>query len=358
MLFAIKQANRDVFEIQLPDGACLTEDLGNLLIDFVSVNSVNGARPRLSVQINKLGSFPPEACAVFDQPRTETLISRLEFVTSCSQTSRIIADALSRSGSSLPKAILFAKPRGANTVTGELFIEVDASIAHEINNPLAVVIGSTELLLDLLNDPNAERALILRNAQRVLRTSRQIAQIVRNVKELSNPSASKSVLHKDTDLGDLIRDALVGCHDDLAKAGVRYEINSPDPSTRIGITCSPIQIQQIITNLVNNAKDAIEHLPEKWICIRYERRGELACLTVSDSGPGIPAHLHDKIMQPLFTTKVPGKGTGLGLAICARIAAAHNGRVFVNWDAKNTEFCLELPCADMVAHGERGEISA
>lgn len=358
MLFAIKQANRDVFEIQLPDGACITEDLGNLLIDFVSVNSANGARPRLSVHINKLDSFSPEACAVFDQPRTERLISRLEFATSCPQTSRIIADALSRSGSSLPKAILFAKPRGVNTAKRERFIEVDASIAHEINNPLAVVIGSTELLLDLLNDPNAERALLLRNAQRVLRTSQQIAQIVRNVKELSSPSAAKNVLHKDTDFGDLIRDAIAACHDDLAKAGVRCEINAPDPSTRVSITCNPIQIQQIVTNLVSNAKDAIEHLPEKWICIRYERRGERTYLTVSDSGPGIPAHLHDKIMQPLFTTKAPGKGTGLGLAICARIAAAHNGRVFVNRDAKNTEFCLELPCTDMVVRGELGEVSA
>ncbi len=96
-------------------------------------------------------------------------------------------------------------------------------------------------------------------------------------------------------------------------------------------------------NLINNASDAIENLPEKWIEIACYNIDSFLYITITDSGTGIPKHIQEKMMNPFFTSKEIGKGTGLGLSISMGIIKDHHGELFYVTEAKNTQFCIKIP---------------
>jgi C4-dicarboxylate-specific signal transduction histidine kinase len=96
-------------------------------------------------------------------------------------------------------------------------------------------------------------------------------------------------------------------------------------------------------NLLNNALDATTSLETRWISITLERRDDSYCISVTDSGHGIPEQLITKIMNPFFTTKPPEKGTGLGLSISATIIREHGGTLTIDRECENTRFVISLP---------------
>ena len=95
-------------------------------------------------------------------------------------------------------------------------------------------------------------------------------------------------------------------------------------------------------NLITNSLDAIAPLKNKWVEIRAEASGDRIALRVTDSGSGIRPEVADKLMQPFFTTKEPGRGTGLGLSISKTIVEAHGGRLRYDERSPNTSFVVEL----------------
>jgi signal transduction histidine kinase len=104
-----------------------------------------------------------------------------------------------------------------------------------------------------------------------------------------------------------------------------------------------IQISQVILNLLNNAFDAIQDATDKWIKIQtYIEHGQVQ-IRVTDCGHGISNEVAKKIMQPFFTTKPIGKGTGLGLSISKGIVEAHQGKLTIDTESKNTCFVITLP---------------
>ncbi|MFZ4403828.1 MAG: sensor histidine kinase, partial [Pseudobdellovibrionaceae bacterium] len=101
---------------------------------------------------------------------------------------------------------------------------------------------------------------------------------------------------------------------------------------------------QVLLNLLNNAFDAVENEKERWVHLGFSALNENEFLLfVTDSGPGIPKEVADKIMQPFFTTKPVGKGTGLGLSISLGVINEHKGQFYINTANKNTQFVLRLP---------------
>jgi len=100
-----------------------------------------------------------------------------------------------------------------------------------------------------------------------------------------------------------------------------------------------------LLNLLNNAHDAIAHLPEKWVRVSVKALGDTVEIRVRDSGRGIPPDIAQKIFQPFFTTKEIGKGTGMGLSISLGIIKAHSGRLTLDESEPNTCFVLSLPLA-------------
>jgi signal transduction histidine kinase len=104
-----------------------------------------------------------------------------------------------------------------------------------------------------------------------------------------------------------------------------------------------VQIEQIFLNLLNNAFDAIEFLPEKWIEISVHDANNKLQVYVKDSGHGIPPEIAAKIMEPFYSTKDSGKGTGLGLALASGIAEKHGGSLTYVPKANHTTFLVEFP---------------
>lgn len=99
----------------------------------------------------------------------------------------------------------------------------------------------------------------------------------------------------------------------------------------------------MITNLINNAYDAVKMSQTKWIEVNIEESDNKLIINILDSGPGIDPKIVSKIMDPFFTTKDVGKGTGLGLSISASIIELHGGRLYLDPTSAYTHFKIELP---------------
>jgi len=214
-----------------------------------------------------------------------------------------------------------------------------SGVAHEINNPLAVISIGTEQLGKLIQEPNPDRALVLSTAAKVRHNVTRIERIIRGLRNLSrdgsnDPTSQKQVL-------GIIEESLDLCQSRFRAHGI--EIVVGDVADDLWIECRPPLLSQVFMNLMNNAYDAGERLPEKWVHIDVEDGGDTIALSVTDSGNGIPVELRDKILDPFFTTKEFGKGTGLGLSISKAIIESHGGSLRIDTECPNTRFVIELP---------------
>lgn len=214
--------------------------------------------------------------------------------------------------------------------------EMAAGMAHEINNPVAVIKLTSEQLEDVLNDETRDVGMCKEMVHTIQHTATRVGAIIRSLKSFARDGGSDPMVP--TPLHLIIDETLLICNEKLRKhkVDVQYEACPVD----LFLNCRSVQISQIVVNLIQNSIDAIEHLPEKWIAINYTDTAEEFVLTVTDSGKGIPEHIREKILQPFFTTKEVGKGTGLGLSISKSIMQAHNGELSIDTNCPNTRFVL------------------
>ena len=109
------------------------------------------------------------------------------------------------------------------------------------------------------------------------------------------------------------------------------------------VSARPVQISQIILNLLNNAVDAIKDTKNPKIILNVSTHNDSVYIDVTDSGTGVPEHIRQKLFLPFVTSKEVGKGTGLGLSISSSIATDHGGSLKYAENEKNTTFLLTLP---------------
>lgn len=216
--------------------------------------------------------------------------------------------------------------------------EMAAGIAHEVNNPLAIIQGSLSLLkmqkeMGQLNLEQLDKSF-LKIEQMVVR----ISKIIKGLKAFSRDGEEDPF--ERTSFKLILDDTLSLCQSRLKKHQVDLVV---EDFNDFHFDCRSVQISQVILNLIHNGSDAIEHLKEKWVRIGLHRGEEFFEVIVTDSGPGIPPEIAQKILQPFFTTKEVGKGTGLGLSISLGIARAHGGELSYNSSSPNTQFVLRLP---------------
>lgn len=215
--------------------------------------------------------------------------------------------------------------------------EMAGGIAHEINNPLAIIYSSAEQLKDAVIEGTLSNELGKNISERILKTSERIAKIINGMRAFArNDSKEPFTL---ASVNKIIEDTISFCESRLKSKSVKMEVRI-DKS--VSMECRPTQISQVLLNLINNAIDAIDKIETKWIRIEVSETTYVA-ISVSNSGPRIPADLVDKVMQPFFTTKEVGKGTGLGLSIAQGIAKTHNGELKIDMECENTRFVLTLP---------------
>lgn len=216
--------------------------------------------------------------------------------------------------------------------------EMASGIAHEINNPLAVITGKSDLIKRMLQKEPLPKEDIEIGIDVIKRTAMRIARIVKSMRSLSRQTDHDSFSHND--LKTIVLDVLAVSQDRIRNMGIELDIEDI-PETRI--ECHAGQIGQALLNMLNNAVDAIEPLEDKWIRLGFSVVGKELKISITDSGAGIPTELREKILQPFFTTKEVGKGTGLGLSLVQSIAEHHGGRLKIDDLSQNTSFVLTLP---------------
>jgi signal transduction histidine kinase len=212
-----------------------------------------------------------------------------------------------------------------------------ANIAHELNNPLSVIMHQTALLqAELKDDPRQERA------GSILRAVSNCSRIVKNFLALARQEPPRRV---PVSINDVVRAAL-----DLTAYGLRsdeidvsVELVEPMPE----VSADPEQLERVVINLVGNAQYALRSRPApRTVTLRssVDVAGGRVLLRIADNGGGIPPEIRSRIFDPFFTTKPIGQGTGLGLSLCHGIVTAHNGTIAVSSEANpGTTFVIALP---------------
>jgi C4-dicarboxylate-specific signal transduction histidine kinase len=212
-----------------------------------------------------------------------------------------------------------------------------AGIAHEINNPLAVIQARTTQLLRIYKDPQRYQELA-DGLQQILYTSERINRTIQGVREFVHQDEKAPKI--EIKIKDIVEDVLAFCGQRLKNHGVNLRLYGIENFTVWG---NKIQLEQIILNLLNNSFDAIEFLPDKWIELSVHKKNGKIQIFVKDSGHGISPEIAIRMMDPFFSTKDVGKGTGLGLALARGIAERHGGQLHYLSEAPHTTFMLELP---------------
>lgn len=214
---------------------------------------------------------------------------------------------------------------------------MSAGIAHEINNPLAVIQARTTQLLRIYRNPEKQKDLADGLAQ-ILYTSERINKTIQGIREFVHQD--ETAPPQEVTLKDLFDDVLAFCGQRMKNHGVNLRFYGLENFSVIG---HKIQLEQVILNLLNNSFDAIEYLPDKWIEVSGHKKDDKIQLFFKDSGKGIPKDVAAHMMEPFFTTKAVGKGTGLGLALAKGIIEQHGGSLKYLDDCQYTTFLLELP---------------
>ena len=216
-----------------------------------------------------------------------------------------------------------------------------SGVAHEVNNPLAAIVGFTDLLLEnpaVPDDAKEELQVILQEAQRTRVIVQNLLSFARQMPAQREPAQVNTILKQTMKLRAY----------DLENHGVelteKYAVELPM------IIGDPHQLQQVFLNILNNAYDAVQEIRRTGkIEIQTLHRGDKIEIMFRDNGPGISQI--DRIFDPFFTTKEVGKGTGLGLSICYGIIQAHRGEIVAknNPDGDGSTFIVRLPIAEKAA---------
>ena len=221
-----------------------------------------------------------------------------------------------------------------------------SGMAHDLKNLLVPVKMAAELLQRKIEDKNSQSMLtsIGLSAEHSINLVQQVLAFVRGVEGQHMPLKA----------ADTLRQALSAIKETLPP-NIEVESNLPDnPAIVLG---DETQLQQVLVNLINNAKDAMPEGGRLTIALACERvskamaemipnaiEGSFVVLTISDTGVGISPEQIEKIFEPFYTTKEIGKGTGLGLSIVAGIVKGHKGFITVESAVgKGTTFHLYLP---------------
>lgn len=216
--------------------------------------------------------------------------------------------------------------------------EMAAGIAHEINNPLAIINGHVGVLRRQIGTPTPANDEVLRKLSAIEGTVQRIAKIIRGLRSYARESDLSSV--ETFSVESVVDDTLSFCIEKFKNNGVTFT-SKIEPA--LSLRGRPTQISQVLLNLLNNAYDAISHSHTKEILVEAKRKDGGVELSVCDTGPGVPIHLRTKVMEPFFTTKEVGKGVGLGLSISSGIVQAHNGRFYLDDKSLKTRFVIWLP---------------
>jgi PAS domain S-box-containing protein len=223
-----------------------------------------------------------------------------------------------------------------------------AGVAHELNNPLSVVVGRATLLAEADLEP-----AVADGVAKIRAAADRCARIVKTFLAMARQQAPARATVR---IDRLIESALDLLAYGLDSAGIRVIKQLPPdlPETM----ADPDQLAQVFTNLITNAKQAMIgwHGPrELRIVATWDRSVNVIRASIRDSGPGIPKRVRGRIFDPFFTTKPEGAGTGIGLAVCRGIVEAHGGTIAVDEVEAGASFVVTIPVVGTMVPAARAD---
>jgi signal transduction histidine kinase len=216
-----------------------------------------------------------------------------------------------------------------------------SGVAHEVNNPLAAILGFTDLLLE-----NPEVPVSAREDLRIILQETQRTKDI--VQDLLSFARQRPVQRELVQVNNVLRQTIKLRSYDFASHGV--EVVEDFEETLAAALGDSQQLQQVFLNILNNAYDAVQDAGQRGrIKIHTRRQAEMIEVAISDNGTGIIDS--QRIFDPFYTTKQVGKGTGLGLSICYGIVRAHGGEIqcWNNEGGAGSTFVVRIPVATEAA---------
>lgn len=212
---------------------------------------------------------------------------------------------------------------------------MSSGVAHEINNPLAIISGKIQTLLRQNNNEKNQN-----DFENIMKQIERIARIVKALSGSATDSANEAAIT--ISLSRILNESYDFVRSQLESKNIQISIVC---DAQLKTHCKPTQVSQILYNLFSNSIDAVEFLNDKWIHIEVQDEGTYVKLRFIDSGGPLNPDLAFKIMDPFFTTKDMGKGTGLGLSVSRSQAISNQGSLEYDLKARTTTFIFKLPKA-------------
>ncbi len=227
----------------------------------------------------------------------------------------------------------------SNLATLNSMAEMAGGVAHEINNPLAIIDGHCNNLKRGVQSGVKSNEDVIESADKIATMVSRIAQVVNNLRTLARDASFDPVIPNN--IAEVIQDALNLTREQIRGSG----INLVEPSYKdmqLMVPCRRSQISQVLHHLLKNAKEATERCEEKEIKVLVEAQSDHIKISVEDTGKSIPPDLKDKIFQPFYTSK--GVGTsGLGLSVSRSIIQDHKGELYFEEKSEGKSFSVILP---------------
>lgn len=228
--------------------------------------------------------------------------------------------------------------------------EMSATIAHEVNQPLAAIVMGAETSLRWLSRDEPDMAKVEQLLKRIVSSARRASDMVQRIRGMA--SKQDPELHS-VDLNEIVEEALQFVRPELESKSINLSVM---PGVGLPVVLGDrIQLQQVIVNLLVNSIQAVTQAKRRmrWITIDTGADdGDAVGLSVRDSGPGIPEENLDRVFESFFTTKQGGMG--IGLAICRSIIAAHGGSIAAsNVPGGGAQFRFILPAIALTGKEEQ-----
>tara|TARA_B100000749_G_scaffold280455_1_gene276751 strand:+ start:188969 stop:190543 length:1575 start_codon:yes stop_codon:yes gene_type:complete len=216
--------------------------------------------------------------------------------------------------------------------------ELAEGVGHEINNPLAIVMGSLHKLKKEIEKDVTDKSALLSIVEKQNRAGSHIMKIVTGLRDLAyfsktDDSMESSVRDCVTETMDLVGEV-------YKKDGISIEVNLPQEEMLV--IANPSQLRQIFLNFISNAKDALTTEKSPKISISAKGNGKYWRVSIEDNGCGISSEIQKKMYIPFFTTKEVGDGTGLGLSLCQKYIQNCGGELSFETSEVGTKFYIDL----------------
>lgn len=223
--------------------------------------------------------------------------------------------------------------------------EMSGGVAHEINNPLAIIHGKAFHIRRWIEKGQIQPNRVLDALTRIIDTCERISNIVKSMRAIAKDGAQEPPVR--TSARSIITNSLDLCRSRIESH--RTEIRLGDVDPQVLVSCRPPQIAQVLLNLLGNADQATYKLDTRWVEVDAQVVGDFVEFRVTDSGSGISKEIQEKVMQPFFTTQEIGSGMGLGLSVSKSFVEEAGGNLWLDTSAKNTTFKFTIPLAQSKA---------